>query len=112
MARYRTKDESDLLWNSARRRITAELRLQIKDFEEAALNKLLSKAFEKHVQALERGEPLVLESHYEQFVSQALADAAESILPVEHEGNPEPDPDSPAPAARSFLERVRQARAA
>lgn len=112
MARYRTKDESDLLWNSTRRRITAELRLQIKDFEEAALNKLLSQAWVKHAKALERGEPMVLESHYEQFVATALADAAEAILPVESEPEDDPFPEDPEgsqgpESVAGWLDRVR-----
>ena len=72
MARYRHKDETDLRWNRIRRRITIELDAQIKNWREEALNKLLSEAWERYVAALDSGEKLELESHYQDFARKAL----------------------------------------
>lgn len=72
MARYRSKDSVDLKWNSVRRRITRELDIQIADWREEALDKLLTHAFEQHVAALQSGEVLELEADYKQWVSKAL----------------------------------------
>lgn len=75
MARYRQKDEFDLRWNRIRRRITRELDTQIQDAREEMLNKLLTEAFEKHVEALESGKKLELEAGYPEFVKKAFSDA-------------------------------------
>lgn len=72
MARYRTKDEVDLAWNDARRRITNELDLQLKAWRERTLNELLGKAWEEFKNALVAGEVLELEPTYTQFVQEAL----------------------------------------
>lgn len=84
MARYRTKDDVDLRWNSLRRRITRELDMQIADYREAALNRLLGSAWDQFAEALSTGEVLELEAKYEAtFVKQALADVID--LGVERE---------------------------
>lgn len=75
MARYRVKDETDLRWNSIRRRITRELDLQIADVREAMLNRLLGSAWEQYADALSTGRVLELEEKFEaSFVKQVLAD--------------------------------------
>ena len=84
MARYRQKDPVDLRWNKIRRRITRELDLQIADWREEALNRLLSSAFEQYVEAISEGKVLELEAKYEStFVSAVLDDVIE--LEVERE---------------------------
>lgn len=72
MARYRQKDETDLRWNRIRRRLTMELDLQVRDWREEALNRLLSGAWTEYVKALGSGEVLELEAHYDTWVAQAL----------------------------------------
>lgn len=74
MARYRQKDETDLVWNRARRRLTRELDTQLQDWREEALNKLLSSAWEKYAAALDSGKTLELEGEYETWVGRALRD--------------------------------------
>ena len=74
MARYRSKDEVDLRWNRIRRRITRELDLQIADWREAALNELLTGAWDQYKDALGTGATLELEAKYESFVAGALSD--------------------------------------
>jgi len=82
VARYRSKDETDLRWNRIRRRITRELDIQISDWREEVLNKLLTTAWEKYVATLETGEKLALESHYENWVAAALTESLDAA-PVE-----------------------------
>jgi hypothetical protein len=74
MARYRQKDDVDLRWNRIRRRITRELDIQIADWREAALNELLSGAWEQYKTALGTGDVLELEAKYESFVKDVLDD--------------------------------------
>lgn len=74
MARYRSKDEIDLRWNRIRRRITRELDIQIADWREAALNDLLTGAWDEYKRAIGTGDVLELETSYETFVAQALND--------------------------------------
>lgn len=75
MARYRSKDSTDLRWNSIRRRITKQLDLEIAEWREDALNKLLGAAWEKYAAALATGDVVELEAHYEKWVSRALDEA-------------------------------------
>lgn len=75
MARFRTKDETDLRWNALRRRITRELDIQIADWREAALNNLLTSAWTQYAASLSAGETVELEASYETFVAKALDDA-------------------------------------
>ena len=55
MARYRNKDEVDLTWNRIRRRLTRELDTEIQNAREAALNQLLSKAWDDYTEAIGTG---------------------------------------------------------
>lgn len=75
MARYRSKDETDLQWNRIRRRLTRELDTQIADWREEALNKILTHAWDEHVKALGSGETLEIEPDYKPFVAQALQES-------------------------------------
>lgn len=81
MARYRTKDETDLQWNRIRRRITRELDSQIINWREAALNRLVTDAWTTYAAQLESGEVRELEPAYSQFVKDALDDAIDTQLP-------------------------------
>lgn len=74
MARYRSKDDIDLRWNRIRRRVTRELDLQIADWREAALNELLTGAWEQYKKAISAGEELELEAKYESFVAAVLSE--------------------------------------
>ena len=74
MARYRQKDETDLVWNRIRRRITRELDTQLIDWREEMLNKLLSDAWVKYADSLNTGTVLELEAEYETFVGKALSE--------------------------------------
>jgi hypothetical protein len=82
IARYRSKDDVDLRWNSIRRRATRELDTQIADWREAALNQILGALWNEYKAALHDGTVLELEAHYTQFVTEALASVIE-VEPVE-----------------------------
>jgi hypothetical protein len=75
MARYREKDETDLRWNSIRRRITRQLDTEIADFREQVLNKLLVGAWDEYSRSLESGQVLRLESHVADWVADAMTEA-------------------------------------
>lgn len=75
MARYRSKDETDLRWNRIRRRLTRELDTQLADWREAALNRLLAGAWNEYAASLSSGDILELEEHYGTWVAKALDDA-------------------------------------
>lgn len=78
MARYRVKDDVDLRWNKIRRRITREVDLQIADFREELLNRLLGQAWQDYADAISSGRVLELEAQYEStFVKQALAEVVD-----------------------------------
>ena len=47
MARYRSKDETDLTWNRTRRQLTRDLDTRIANFREELLNRMLTSAWEK-----------------------------------------------------------------
>lgn len=74
MAKYRQKDELDLRWNRIRRRLTRELDIQIADWREEALNRILSGAWDKYAEAISSGKVLELEARYETFVGAVLDD--------------------------------------
>jgi hypothetical protein len=80
MARYRDKDEVDLIWNRVRRQITRDLDTEIMNKREYALNKLLSKAWEDYSASLESGELKQLEGKYTTVVTAIVAD----IVPRHH----------------------------
>ena len=81
MARYRSKDETDLVWNKVRRQITRDLDTEIMNAREHALNKLLSKAWEDYSSSLESGDLKQLEGKYTRLVTDIVAD----IVPDSHE---------------------------
>lgn len=72
MARYRSKDETDLVWNRTRRRITRDLDTKIADFREELLNKLLTDAWERYTAALETGALVQLEDEASSWVEAVL----------------------------------------
>lgn len=74
MARYRSKDETDLAWNRIRRHITRELDTEIANAREAALNKLLSKAWDEYTEALGEGKVPEIESKYTGLVTAIVSD--------------------------------------
>jgi hypothetical protein len=74
MARYREKDETDLVWNRIRRQITRDLDTEIQNRREEALNILLSEAWAKYAKSLETGELKELEAQYSGFVSAIVQD--------------------------------------
>lgn len=74
MARYREKDETDLVWNRIRRQITRDLDTEIANRREEALNSLLSSAWDEYVKAIQSGEVRELESKYTNLVSVVVAD--------------------------------------
>lgn len=80
MARYREKDETDLRWNSIRRRITRQLDTEFADVREFILNKLLSKAWDDYSAALESGEKLKIEEQVSNWVESAILEATGSKI--------------------------------
>lgn len=72
MARYREKDETDLRWNRIRRRLTMELDVQVRDWREEALNRLLAGAWREYAASLETGQIIELEENYDTWVAKAL----------------------------------------
>jgi hypothetical protein len=64
LARYRTKDGTDLAWNRIRRHVTRELDTAIADAREEALNDLLTKAWDEYTTALGEGRVPEVESKY------------------------------------------------
>lgn len=77
MARYRQKDETDLRWNRIRRRLTAELDIQIRDWRDDALNRLLTGAWNEYAASLENGTVVELEAQYETWVARALNESVD-----------------------------------
>jgi hypothetical protein len=74
MARYREKDETDLVWNRIRRQITRDLDTEIQNRREEALNILLSQAWQEYVKSLESGELVELEAKYTGLVAAIVQD--------------------------------------
>lgn len=74
MARYRQKDETDMVWNRIRRQITRVLDTEIANKREEALNILLSEAWDEFTKSLESGELKELEAKYGSLVSAIVAD--------------------------------------
>jgi hypothetical protein len=74
MARYRSKDETDLIWNQIRRQITRDLDTALMNRREAALDKLLTKAWEEFTTALQSGDVKMVEAKYSQFASEIVQD--------------------------------------
>lgn len=73
MARYREKDETDLVWNRTRRQITRDLDTHIQNFREELLNQLLTAAWDRYTKALETGSLVQLEDEASGWVDDLLA---------------------------------------
>ena len=85
MARYRTKDEVDLVWNRTRRQITRDIDTRIQNFREEILNRALTKAWEHYVEALEAGKDIIqLEDESTQWVDALLKRQLAPVLEVEN----------------------------
>jgi hypothetical protein len=80
MARYREKDETDLVWNRIRRRITREMDTEIQNAREEALNALLAKAWNDYVEALGEGKVPEVESKYTNLVTTIVSDIVPAAL--------------------------------
>lgn len=85
MARYRSKDETDMQWNDIRRRLTRALDTEIAKWREHALDKLLTEAWEKFSATLSAPEKEELEAHYSSWVEEALSESIEMPNPADAE---------------------------
>ena len=83
MARYKEKDETDLVWNRTRRQLTRDLDTKIQNFREELLNKILTDAWQKYVAALDTGA----------LVQQLLAEVLNLGVEVAGQLPPRPVPD-------------------
>ena len=79
MARYRQKDETDLVWNRIRRQLTRDLDTEIQNRREEVLNVLLSTAWDDYTKAISSGELREVEAKYTSLVASIVAD----IIPKE-----------------------------
>ena len=68
IARYREKDETDLVWNRIRRKLTRDLDTEIQNRREDVLNTLLSTAWDDYVKAIGTGELKEVEDKYSSLV--------------------------------------------
>ncbi len=80
MARYRSKDETDLVWNRTRRRITRDLDTRLMDFREELLNRTLTAAWEKYSAALETGSLVQLEDEATNWVEAVLSKQLQPLI--------------------------------
>lgn len=74
MARYRQKDETDLVWNRIRRQITRDLDTEIQNRREEVLNELLTAAWEDYTKAIATGQLIEVEAKYSNLISEIVAD--------------------------------------
>lgn len=72
MARYREKDETDLVWNRIRRKLTRDLDTEIYNRREEVLNTLLSTAWDDYVKAIGSGELKEVEDKYSDLVKRIV----------------------------------------
>lgn len=72
MARYRMKDETDLVWNRIRRKLTRDLDTEIQNRREDVLNTLLSTAWDDYVKAIGSGELREVEDKYSTLVKRIV----------------------------------------
>ena len=72
LARYRTKDETDLVWNRIRRQITRDMDTRIQNFREELLNETLSAAWDRYVDAIATGSLVELEDEASEWVDTLL----------------------------------------
>jgi hypothetical protein len=84
MARYRQKDETDLVWNRTRRQITRDLDTKLFNFREELLNELLTDAWEKYTKALETGALVQLEDQASTWIDDLLDRQLKPALEAEH----------------------------
>jgi hypothetical protein len=80
VARYRSKDETDLVWNRTRRRITRDLDTRLMDFREELLNRTLTAAWEKYSAALETGTLVQLEDEATSWVEAVLTRQLKPVI--------------------------------
>lgn len=71
-ARYRTKDETDIVWNKIRRQVTRDLDTRILNFREELLNEILTASWDKYTQAIETGSLVELEDEATRWVDDLL----------------------------------------
>lgn len=74
MARYRQKDETDLVWNRIRRQITRDLDTEIANRREEVLNNLLWGAWEDYTKAIQTGHLIEVEAKYQSLISEIVGD--------------------------------------
>ena len=74
MARYRQKDETDLVWNRIRRQVTRDLDTEIANRREEVLNELLSGAWEDYTKAIASGQLIEVEAKYSNLISEIVKD--------------------------------------
>jgi hypothetical protein len=74
VARYREKDETDLVWNRIRRQITRDLDTEIQNAREDVLNGLLSHAWDDYVKAIGTGELREVEARYTSLVKAIVSE--------------------------------------
>jgi hypothetical protein len=72
VARYREKDETDLVWNRIRRKLTRDLDTEIQNRREDVLNTLLSTAWDDYVKAIGSGELREVEDKYSDLVKRIV----------------------------------------
>lgn len=78
MARYRHKDETDLVWNRIRRQVTRDLDTEIANRREEVLNDLLSGAWDDYSQSLKQGTVIELEAKYKRLISEIVRDVVKA----------------------------------
>jgi hypothetical protein len=72
VARYRSKDETDLAWNRIRRQITRDTDTRIQNFREKLLDELLTAAWDRYTAAIETGDLVELEDEATRWVDELL----------------------------------------
>ena len=85
MARYREKDETDLVWNRIRRKLTRDLDTEVQNRREEVLNTLLSTAWDDYVKAIGTGELKEVEDKYSSLVKSIVE---ENIVRAELSNGP------------------------
>lgn len=74
IARYRHKDETDLVWNRIRRQVTRDLDTEIQNRREEVLNDLLSGAWDDYSASLKQGTVIELEAKYKTLIAEIVKD--------------------------------------
>jgi hypothetical protein len=81
IARYRTKDTTDMAWNRIRRQVTRDIDTVIQNIREEILNTALTDAWEKYSDALSQGKVLELEAEYEATAGIWVTSQVKAVLP-------------------------------